>query len=320
MVQVSHIGSSPSPSTLSTAFTPIKEMDDAIIKLGSGTFGRVLTTTYVPYAFKAVRRTRNIPILKAEFRWTQAVHNALKDHDCIGAPSAVAFIDGADPATLVNIPELFTEDLLEGCDQEVTSVLISDRVYPIPRNLRNKIVDMFCPEAVKSNIRSKSFIARIYLGRQEIHGRTAPQRFFSTYNFALTETKARKLHLPVEEYATTMRFLLARLHFIVGTDGRDLEIVLGMANDSLKPKIHVIDCNQFRTFSGAADEVPNLVDAVITNDPYFPRQGILLGGMIDSYIAEVEAIAAPNKTADILTVAHDFVTQLRFALDVSSAL
>jgi hypothetical protein len=134
----------------------------------------VLLLDQVPFAFKAVRRTRNIPILKAEFGWTQAVHNALKDHDCIGAPSAVAFIDGADPATLVNIPELFTEDLLEGCDQEVTSVLVSDRVYPIPRNLRKKIIDMFCPEAVKSDIHSKSFIARIYLGRQDIHGRYVP--------------------------------------------------------------------------------------------------------------------------------------------------
>ncbi|KAI7947885.1 hypothetical protein MJO28_009793 [Puccinia striiformis f. sp. tritici] len=305
-------GSGPSPSP--TSLTPVKEMGNVIMKLGSGTFGRVLTSTDVPYAFKAVRRTRNIPILQAEFGWTQAVHNALKGKDFIGAPSAVAFIDGGDPNTLANIPDLFTEDLLEGCNQEFTSVLISDRVYPVSRDLRQKIVESFCPEALKPLHTSKPFIARVYLGRQDIEQRSAPHRFFNTYNFALTEKKIRKLDLPADEYACTMGFLLARLHFIVGTDGRDLEIILGMGDNPTKDKIYVIDCNQFRAFSGGVDDVPNLVDAVITNDPYFPRQGVLLTHMLDAYTTEVQAIAAINGTGDILTIGEHFVTQLGFAL------
>ncbi|KAH9450763.1 hypothetical protein KEM48_005661 [Puccinia striiformis f. sp. tritici PST-130] len=194
----------PGPSPSSTSLTPVEEMGNVIMKLGSGTFGRVLTSTNVPYAFEAVRRTHNIPILQAEFGWTQAVHNALTGQDFIGAPSAVAFINGGDPNALANIPDLFTEDLLEGCNQEVTSVLISDRVYPVSRDLRQKIVESFCPEALKSLHTSKPFIARVYLGRQELE-----QRFFNTYNFTLTEKKIRKLDLPVDEYACTMGFLLA---------------------------------------------------------------------------------------------------------------
>ncbi|KAH9450248.1 hypothetical protein Pst134EA_026955 [Puccinia striiformis f. sp. tritici] len=272
-------------------------MGNVIMKLGSGTFGRVLTSTDVPYAFKAVRRTRNIPILQAEFGWTQAVHNALKGKDFIGAPSAVAFIDGGDPNTLANIPDLFTEDLLEGCDQEFTSVLISDRVYPVSRDLRQEIVESFCPEALKPLHTSKPFIARVYLGRQDIE-----QRKFASSIYQLTSMPAR------------WDFSLARLHFIVGTDGRDLEIILGMGDNPTKDKIYVIDCNQFRAFSGGVDDVPNLVDAVITNDPYFPRQGVLLTHMLDAYTTEVQAIAAINGTGDILTIGEHFVTQLGFAL------
>ncbi|KAA1089830.1 hypothetical protein PGTUg99_020970 [Puccinia graminis f. sp. tritici] len=131
---------------------PGMEMGNAIIKLGSGTFGQVLTSTYVPYAFKAVRQTGNIPVLKAEFRWTQAVHNALKDQDCIGAPSAVGYIDGGDTDALLNIPDLFTENLLGGCDQEVTSVLVSDHVYPVPRNLRKKIAGKIFTEGAANEV------------------------------------------------------------------------------------------------------------------------------------------------------------------------
>ncbi|KAA1086945.1 hypothetical protein PGT21_016598 [Puccinia graminis f. sp. tritici] len=131
---------------MSADSTSTKEMREVIIKLGGGTFGRVLTSTSSLLVYKSVRRIDNSLMLQAEFRWTQLVHDALKDQDSI-------------------------------------------------------------------------------------------------------------------------------------------------------------------------DEVPSLVDAVISNDPYFPRSGVLLDHMLNAYEGEAQAIAETNQKGKIVSVAKEFARQLRMAMD-----
>ena len=67
---------------------------------------------------------------------------------------------------------------------------------------------------------------------------------------------------------------LARLNFVCGFDGRDVEFVMGgSATSSLTdPAFYVIDFNQMRRLSEDEDAcVAEIVAAITDNDPYFPR-------------------------------------------------
>ncbi|KAA1070598.1 hypothetical protein PGT21_017424 [Puccinia graminis f. sp. tritici] len=79
--------------------------------------------------------------------------------------------------------------------------------------------------------------------------------------------------------------------------------------------LYIIDFNQFKCFHGREDEVPSLVDAVFSNDPYFPRSGVLLDHMLNAYEGEAQAIAETNEKGKIVSVAKEFARQLRMAMD-----
>ena len=88
-------------------------------------------------------------------------------------------------------------------------------------------------------------MARVLLGRPiPSHGRVAPQRFFDTYNFALTRDRDELPGIDLVNAAVEMGRLLAQMHMKVKNDARDIEVVLGanVTNDSTRyrePRIWV---------------------------------------------------------------------------------
>ena len=154
------------------------------------------------------------------------------------------------------------------------------RVYPLPSALRKKIIGLFCPENLRNNpsiTASKSHLARILLGRLTADsGRTAPRRFFDTYNFPLTRDRAELIGIDVVNTAIEMGRLLAQMHMTAKNDARDIEIVLGANVTSAssrprEPRIWVIDFNQVTSFDRTEEQIPRLVDAFFANEAYFPR-------------------------------------------------
>jgi hypothetical protein len=149
------------------------------------------------------------------------------------------------------------------------AVYTMERVSPVPPLLAKRIRTSCFPEAFKSDV--TPFIGRIYFGQR----RNAPGHDFTPLNFPLTPACLTALGLPCERLAAGIGAALARIHFVAGFDGRDVEFVLGSASlhANMDPAFFVIDFNQMRRVPpGGGDAVVHLLaEAVWSNDPYVPR-------------------------------------------------
>ena len=149
------------------------------------------------------------------------------------------------------------------------AVYTMERVSTVPPPLAKRIREHCFPEAYKCDVRP--FLGRVYFGQR----RATTGRFFNPLNFAITPTCLTALGLPCEGLAASMGTALARIHFVAGYDGRDVEFVLGGATHhaNVEPAFFVIDFNQMRRVPpGGGDAVTQqLAEAVWTNDPYVPR-------------------------------------------------
>jgi hypothetical protein len=154
------------------------------------------------------------------------------------------------------------------------------RVYPLPSTMRKKIIELFCPQNLRNHpsvTAPKAHLARILLGRPVADsGRTAPQRFFDTYNFPLTRDRAELLGIDTVQTAREMGRLLAQMHMTAKNDARDIKIVLGanVTNGSMRhreARVWVIDFNQVSSFDRTEAQIPSLVQAFFANEAYFPR-------------------------------------------------
>ena len=149
-------------------------------------------------------------------------------------------------------------------------VYLMERVWTVPPPLAKLIRQHCFPAAFIDDV--QPFLGRIYFGRRR---EPATGRFFNPLNFALTPACLAALGLPCESVAASMGTALARVHFVAGFDGRDVEFVLGGAahHANVEPAFFVIDFNQMRLVpSGGGDAIVQLLaEAVYTNDPYVPR-------------------------------------------------
>ena len=149
------------------------------------------------------------------------------------------------------------------------AVYTMERVSTVPPPLAKRIREHCFPEAHKFDVRP--FLGRVYFGQR----RVPTGRFFNPLNFAILPACLTALGLSCEGLAASMGTALARIHFVAGYDGRDVEFVLGGATHhaNVEPAFFVIDFNQMRRIPpGGGDAVAQqLAAAVWTNDPYVPR-------------------------------------------------
>lgn len=111
-----------------------------------------------------------------------------------------------------------------------TSVLISERILPLSKPIRNALIDLYCPptfkEAAMTNDTNRDCLVRTYLGRRRAHNAPLPPNF-SLRNYNLCLDQMVSLNLPVREYAAAMAEALALMHWSANIDGYDVEFVLG---------------------------------------------------------------------------------------------
>lgn len=165
-------------------------------------------------------------------------------------------------------------------DAARTAAYQMTRVYPLPSALKAKLINLFCPPDLLQGgapVHKAHHLARLLLGCADPDtGRSAPRRFFDTYNFPLTRGRAEKLGMDNVELSREMGRLLAQLHMTARNDARDIEVVLGAnISDTVhrlrEPRVWVIDFNQVKEFNFTEGQIPLLVDGFFANEAYFPR-------------------------------------------------
>lgn len=117
--------------------------------------------------------------------------------------------------------------------------LISERIMPLPRQVRRLLVQEFWAgdiESVVSDKKNDHCLIRPYLGRRR--RQSAPQtgqsmfRSISLRNYPLHVDQIEHLGLPAEEYALAMADALAFLHWAAKIDANDVEFVLARPRDT----------------------------------------------------------------------------------------
>ena len=187
-----------------------------------------------------------------------------------------------------------------------TSVLVTERILPLPRRLQRLLIDKYCAPHIQAEARAepanRDCLMRVYLG--STRGTTGRQRFFSLRNFKLHLNHMAALQLDVRALARGMGIAYALMHWAAETDGRGVEFVLGsssqavsLAKDAgklpmLRPlsytgpwsgrhvdifrhveatKLWLLDFHQARTIPINGGGVEMAVEAALNNDPYIPK-------------------------------------------------
>ncbi|KAL0253363.1 Class II abasic (AP) endonuclease [Diplodia seriata] len=185
-----------------------------------------------------------------------------------------------------------------------TAVLCTQRILPLPSEIRRKLIEKFCSSRNRSDALTssgnKDCLVRIYLGSRQ--GKVGG-KFFSLRNFKLHLNQMIELEMPTFQLAEFMAGALAAMHWKARIDARDVEFVLGSAPTYplIKPltlseleetepdtytemkvcrksnftqrSVHLwmLDFNQCGVISMDMLGVQQAVQAYLINDPYYPR-------------------------------------------------
>ncbi|PTB68370.1 hypothetical protein BBK36DRAFT_1167615 [Trichoderma citrinoviride] len=187
-----------------------------------------------------------------------------------------------------------------------TSILVSERILPLPERARTLLIKKYCPphikEAALRDDANRDCLVRPYLGSMQ--GKTGGEgRFFSLRNFELHLNQMVDLQLDVEAMASSMGVAMAIMHWAAWTDARDVEFVLGSSAEETSarrstkevarlqnpvytgPASHnkddffrqrttemwLLDFNQVQSITMDEGGVAKAVEAARVSDPYLPR-------------------------------------------------
>ncbi|KAH0536254.1 hypothetical protein FGG08_006861 [Glutinoglossum americanum] len=172
------------------------------------------------------------------------------------------------------------------------NVLHSERIPPLPQNIREFLIDEYCPTPLISEIKAsdanQDCLIRPYLGRRRItpSNKDWPSRYkaFSLRNFPLHEDQMEDLGIgaDITTCAEMMAETLAMIHWYGGLDANDVEFVLAPPRNGTQPRLsnalggHTMwlldfDCCRWMTMD--AKGVDQAVTAFLRNDPFYPRPG-----------------------------------------------
>jgi hypothetical protein len=163
--------------------------------------------------------------------------------------------------------------------------LITERIPAFPKDVRDRIVDLFCPQPLRATIKANppdaDCLVRLYLGRRR-WARTS-SRFFSLRNYPLHIDQVESLQLDPTGYAQVMAEALAMMHWIAHVDANDVEFVLAPPRSDHGSQVvfeskvlgsHVIwilDFDCCRNMSMDTAGLEQACTAFFKNDPFFPR-------------------------------------------------
>ncbi|EAQ87451.1 hypothetical protein CHGG_04070 [Chaetomium globosum CBS 148.51] len=146
-------------------------------------------------------------------------------------PRHIQFLQPGTPSWNDILPRLPPESV-------VCQALISERILPLPRDIRRVMVDNFwngrddLRDSIINDKRNEHCLIRPYLGRRRVHvGTGAGERrsmfkSISLRNYPLHIDQMEALGLPTHEYASAMADALAFLLWVAKIDACDVEFVL----------------------------------------------------------------------------------------------
>lgn len=249
--------------------------------LGRGSFGAVYYLEHLPLvAVKFALDDEASAVLRREFDF-------LCDINKIAGPSPVTFVkaisfmdDIKELARVAGLPGQVAPESRSG------PLYAMQRVPPLCPALSNAIASRYMPGGECR----QQFIGRVYLGRAQ---RRENARFCAVQNFPLSLDVLDAIGIDAAELAVAIGQALAMLHFEADVDARDVEFVLGgrLENPFFGRELFCIDFNQV----GRRSTSDALFDAMKANDPYFPRDGELLGAFREAYVRRA---AQAGKEAD----------------------
>ncbi|KAH7318991.1 hypothetical protein BKA65DRAFT_556420 [Rhexocercosporidium sp. MPI-PUGE-AT-0058] len=127
----------------------------------------------------------------------------------VHVPRPILYVSRTDTFWWENNGHRFPNDF-----QTPSNLLMSERILPLPKFIREALIQLYCPE----NLRSSQF------DEPKNKDCLRPQRFFSLRNFKLHLNQMVDLGLDVATFATTMANALAILHWEVKIDAADVEL------------------------------------------------------------------------------------------------
>ncbi|KAK8124203.1 hypothetical protein PG999_004121 [Apiospora kogelbergensis] len=171
---------------------------------------------------------------------------------------------------------------------EACNILISERIPPMPADVRNRIIDKFCPsnppslpDQIRADDKNRDCLVRPYLGRSK-HGRDQSRiSFFSLRNCPLHVDQMYDLGLSPKDYSSAMAKTLAFLHWGAKIDANDIEFVLAPGNSAPQfsstflggHSLWILDFDCCKPLSLDDAGVEQAARAFLKNDPFYPRPG-----------------------------------------------
>jgi hypothetical protein len=114
--------------------------------------------------------------------------------------------------------------------QSRSNVICCERILPIPKIIRESLIDEYCPvdlqTKAKSDPSNKDCLIRLYVGKRR---EPRSSRFFTLRNFLLHIDQMEDLEHDIDGISTNTADALAVLHWRVKIDADDVEFVLGSA-------------------------------------------------------------------------------------------
>lgn len=234
----------------------------------------------------------------------------------VGVPGCHQFVYSDDRTWWDKQCSRFPKDFQICCN-----ILITDRIPPFPKVVRDTITNLYCSESLRTSIKSsepdQDCLIRPYLGRRRRLEKQSRFQAFSLRNYPLHADQIEELGLDSILYARIMAETLADLYWRVHIDANDLEFVLAptkgnYTNQSgehssnpttIKSRIlgdHVIwilDFDCCKQISMDRIGVEQATRAFYRNDPFYPRPGCkntkdqtLWNAFKDHFIEASEAI------------------------------
>ncbi|KAI9868494.1 MAG: hypothetical protein M1813_005938 [Trichoglossum hirsutum] len=195
--------------------------------IGRGTCGTIFEIPGTTFALK-VAKTNSVALwndFKMHTRVLSQFNNLPKINSEIHVPYCHWFAGATDNEWWGESLERFPKE-----HQFRNNVLCCERILPIPKIIRESLIDEYCPANFRTNAKSdpsnKDCLVRLYLGKRR---EPRPSRFFTLRNFLLHLDQMEDLEHDVHGIAANMAGALAVMHWRVRIDADDVEFVLGSA-------------------------------------------------------------------------------------------
>ena len=184
--------------------------------------------------------------------------------------------------------------------QEPCNALVSERIPPFTKKIRETMIEEYCPdplrphiESIKSSEPNQDCLIRPYLGRRRRLEKQSKYKSFSLRNYPLHLDQIEELNLDGKLYARIIAETLADLYWRANVDANDIEFVLAPPRESKmiglgahfatpfiidsenlgEHAVWILDFDCCRTLTLNEKGVEQAVAAFYRNDPYYPRPG-----------------------------------------------